>query len=345
MSAHKPIIIRENITLQPYNTFGINVSARYFTHISSPCELYQLLAHTKLRQQKKMVLGGGSNLLFTQDYSGLILLNTIPGISLVKEDNNHVWLRIGAGENWHQLVMYCVKHNLAGVENLSLIPGSVGAAPIQNIGAYGVELKQVFTELEAIHLNTGELERFDKTACQFGYRHSIFKTKYKNQFMITHVTLKLNKQPDFYISYGAIQKMLDKMNVKNLTIKAISDAVIQIRRNKLPDPNELGNAGSFFKNPEITPQHLQELLSRYPDIPHYATTTEKIKISAAWLIEQCGWKGKRCGKIGVHDRQALVIVNYGGGTGEAVKMLAKQIQAEVYNHFSVKLIPEVNIIT
>lgn len=344
MDQQQSIVIRENVSLKPYNTFGIKANGRYFTKIHSEQNLRALLTDFALPVSKILVIGGGSNVLLLHNFDGLVIHNQISGIQQIREDDQHVWVQVGAGENWHQFVMYCIRHNLAGIENLSLIPGDVGAAPMQNIGAYGVEIKQVFEELTAIELQTGKQIKFNYSDCQFGYRNSIFKNKYKNQFIITTVTFRLNKHPTYEISYGAIKKTLEDMQIKELSIKAISDAVIKIRRNKLPDPKQIGNAGSFFKNPEIDPVLYQRLKAKFPDIPSFATHTNKIKIPAGWLIEQCGWKGKRFGDIGVYNNQALILVNYGQGTGQAIYELAEKIQRSVYERFNIQLEPEVNII-
>lgn len=341
----KLLTIQQNISLQPFNTFGIQVKADFFTSMKSADMLLALLQDPQWKAMPKFILGGGSNTLFTQDFAGLVIKNDIQGIQCIDEDDNHLWLKIGAGENWHELVMHCIQHGFHGVENLSLIPGTVGAAPIQNIGAYGVELRDVFHQLEAVDIHRGEIKIFDNAQCEFDYRNSVFKTKYKDQYVITNVTLKLNKKPNFNLSYGAVQETLKEMHIHDLTLKAVSDAVIHIRQSKLPDPKVIGNAGSFFKNPVISANQFKQLQEKFPHIPHYpADSSDSIKIAAGWLIEQCGWKGKRIGHIGVHDKQALVIVNYGSGTGNAIRDLALQIQNSVLEKFQIQLVPEVNII-
>lgn len=340
-----PALIQQNVDLKPFNTFGIPAIARYFTAIQTIEDLQNLLQDSQWQQQDKFILGGGSNILFTQNYPGLIIKNEIKGIERVAEDENSVFLKIGAGENWHDLVLYCIQHGLGGIENLSLIPGTVGAAPIQNIGAYGVELKDVFHELTAIKISDNTQEIFNNPACCFGYRDSIFKTKYKNQYIIANVTLRLQKKPSFNTDYSALKSLLQEKNISTLTLKSVSDAVIEIRRSKLPDPKDIGNAGSFFKNPVISQNQFQQIKKQFADIPHYPETkSDDIKLPAAWLIEQCGWKGKKYGDIGVHDKQALVLVNYGLGSGAAIQQLAQQIQSSVYDRFGVKLTPEVNIL-
>lgn len=337
--------IHENKDLKPYNTFGIQVASRFFSAIKNTEELRSLLQNPTFKNMPIFLLGGGSNVLFTQNFSGLVIKNEIKGIDLIKEDNDHIWLRVGAGENWHELVMHCVNHGYGGIENLSLIPGTVGAAPIQNIGAYGVELKDVFHQLEAMRVDDGALVTFSHQQCEFGYRDSVFKTKFKNQFVITHVTLRLLKKPNFNISYGALQEVLQKNNISELTLKAVSDAVMTVRRSKLPDPQLIGNAGSFFKNPVIPESDFHRWQNKFPTIPHFSTNSaDFVKISAGWLIEQCGWKGKRQGDVGTYDKQALVIVNYGSGTGAAIQQFAQQIQQSVFDTFRIQLTPEVNII-
>lgn len=336
--------LTENISLKALNTFGVDVNARYYAKVNSLQQIHQLLNNPKSHALPKLILGQGSNILFTQNFDGLVIQNTIRGIEIIKEDANHVWLKIGAGENWHAFVEYCIEHNYAGVENLSLIPGTVGAAPIQNIGAYGAELKDVFCELSAIKLDDGSEQVFQHHNCDFGYRHSIFKAALKNQYIITTVTLKLSKHPQFNIDYGALRYTLEQMKIKTLSIKHISNAVVHIRRSKLPDPKKIGNAGSFFKNPYISLSTLKKLLNQYPDIPHHPLPNNEVKIPAAWLIEQCGWKGKKFGNFGVHDKQALVLVNHGSAKGHEIAQLAKDIQDSVAKKFNITLVPEVNIL-
>lgn len=337
--------IQKNACLKPFNTFGIDAKARYFAAVHTPEELHSILSDKTFAHMPKLVLGDGSNILFTRNYDGLVIKNAIKNIQPVLEDENHVWLKIGGGENWHDFVMYCIQQGYGGIENLSLIPGTVGAAPIQNIGAYGVELCDVFSTLEAMNLQDGSLQTFTHQECQFGYRDSVFKSLYKNQFAILSVVLKLDKKPKFRIEYGNIQETLDAMQIKDLSIKAISDAIIHIRRSKLPDPKELGNAGSFFKNPLISASDFTELKKLFPSIPSFPVeNSHSIKIPAAWLIEQCGFKGKRFGDAGVHEKQALILVNYNASNGTAILELAQQIQKSVQEKFSVKLTPEVNLI-
>lgn len=338
-----PVTIQENVSLLPYHTFGIEVSARYFATINTVDEMRELLQDPRFRPLPKLILGGGSNVLFTSDFPGLVIRNQLKGIGQVREDAAHVWVRAMSGEVWHELVLYCLDHDLAGIENLSLIPGTVGAAPMQNIGAYGVELREVFEELEAMNLETGEIEKFDHEQCQFGYRESIFKKEAKGRYFITAVTLRLNKVPEFNVSYGAIRNTLDEKGISDLSIRVISEAICEIRRSKLPDPAVLGNSGSFFKNPEIPQEQFKQLKAQFPEIVGYELPNGKVKVAAGWLIEQCGWKGKRVGETGSHARQALVLVNYGHAQGADVARLAADIQRSVKEKFGIELKPEVNI--
>jgi UDP-N-acetylmuramate dehydrogenase len=336
--------IQQNISLKPYNTFGLEATTRFFVEIQSVEELKKILQNPDFQTIDKMFLGGGSNILLTKDYEGLVIKINLKEINKISEDESYVYIQAGAGENWHQLVMYCVENQYAGMENMSLIPGTVGAAPMQNIGAYGVEIKDIFEELQALNLETLELETFKLVDCHFGYRESIFKHEAKGKYVITSVTFRLNKTPNFKVSYGDIQKTLEEMGVKDLTIKAISDAVIKIRKSKLPDPAEIGNSGSFFKNPEIPKTQYEALKEKFEQIPSYPINESTVKVPAGWLIEQAGWKGFRDGQIGVHTRQALVLVNYGGGTGEQIKALSQKIQASVQEKFGISLSTEVNFI-
>lgn len=330
--------VHENYSLQKYNTFHIDAKARYFSTFSSREELAELL--DKKPSEKKFILGGGSNVLFTKDFNGFVLKNEIPGIDMLWEDDQFVYIRAGAGILWHSFVTFCVNNNFAGVENLSLIPGHVGASPMQNIGAYGVEIKDVFWELEAFHLTEKTVQPFKAEDCAFGYRESIFKNKYKDQFAILNVTYRLKKVPDFNIAYGAIESELENMEVNNLTIKAISDAVISIRTSKLPDPAIIGNAGSFFKNPVVGKEKMEELKEK--EVPNYPNG-ENYKIPAGWLIEQCGWKGFRRGDAGCYDKQALVLVNYGKASGREIFDLSEEIKISVKEKFGIELEREVNI--
>ncbi|MBI3137568.1 MAG: UDP-N-acetylmuramate dehydrogenase [Sphingobacteriales bacterium] len=343
--------IRENISLRPFTSFGIEAQARYFATFGSTEELRELLSRkTANTLPQTLILGGGSNLLFTCDFDGLVLKNEIKGISELHEDNEYVYVKAGAGENWHQFVLYCIERNWSGLENLSLIPGNVGASPMQNIGAYGVEVEDLFWDLEAWHIPDKKLVTFTRSDCGFGYRESVFKRKYRDQFVILNVTYRLRKKPRFNTSYGAIEQELERMGVKELSAKAISDAVIRIRRSKLPDPKDAGNAGSFFKNPSVTSQTFEELKTRFPDIVGYPNADGSVKLAAGWLIEQCGpkpgtsWKGFRRGDAGCHAKQALVLVNYGNATGKEIFDLSEDILQTVKLRFGVELEREVNVV-
>jgi UDP-N-acetylmuramate dehydrogenase len=337
--------IQENISLKNYNTFGIDISCSFFSSFTGFEELEELSDYSSTIKTKSrpLILGGGSNILFTKDYNGLVLKNEITCIEELHEDDEYVFVKCGAGENWHKFVQYCIHRNWAGVENLSLIPGNTGASPMQNIGAYGVELKDVFWSLEAYHLLDKKVKIFTLSDCEFGYRESVFKKKLKNQFVILSVTFRLRKHPIFHINYGAIEQELEKMGVKTLSIRAISAAVISIRSSKLPDPKVIGNAGSFFKNPEIPGSKFELLKKDFPGIIGYSLVNGNVKLAAGWLIEQCGWKGYRKGDAGCHDKQALVLVNYGKASGSEVFDISQKIAASVYAKFVVQLETEVNI--
>ncbi len=337
--------IEENVSLRPYNTFGVEAIARYFCRITD-VEQFKLLIQTDLyKNEKVLILGGGSNVLFIKDFNGLIIKADIKGIHLVDENDEKVTIKAMSGEIWHELVVHCVNHEWGGIQNLSLIPGTVGAAPMQNIGAYGVELKEVVKEVTGIDLITGEEKTFQNHECAFGYRESIFKHQLKEKFFISSVTLSLTKKIHIInISYGAIKDTLQEMNIIEPSLKSISDAVIHIRKSKLPDPTQLGNAGSFFKNPIISLSHYQSLQKIHFGIPGYHSVNQEVKVPAGWLIEQCGWKGWRVNDIGVHTHQALVIVNYGNGNGDEIFQLAMKIISSVKEKFYITLTPEVNII-
>lgn len=334
--------INENFPLRPYNTFGIDAKARFFNAFSSKEELEEYLMF--YAEYPIFILGGGSNILFTEDFDGTVLKNDIKGIELQHEDSDYVYVKAGAGENWHQFVLHCINHNWAGVENLSLIPGNIGASPIQNIGAYGVELVDVFWSLEALHIPERRVHTFTTVDCEFGYRDSIFKNRYKDDFAILSVTFQLKKRPVFHTSYGAITQELVKMGVKELSIKAISQAVINIRSSKLPDPKTIPNAGSFFKNPEVPTGKYDELKLKFPDIMAYPLGKGSVKLAAGWMIEQCGWKGYRKGDAGCHEKQALVLVNFGNAKGSEIYDLSEEIQQSVNKKFGVMLEREVNIL-
>lgn len=336
--------ILENISLQRYNTFGIPVVAPRFVSITNVDDLQKALQLPA--PDGFLILGGGSNILFTQNPKALVLHINISGISIVYEDEDKVHLQVMAGENWHQLVLFALQNQYGGIENLSLIPGNAGTAPIQNIGAYGVEIKDVLVRCQALSIQRGELVEFSNSECEFGYRTSIFKTREKGNYIITSITLELTKRNHrLKTSYGAIQQHLEQLGVADRpTIQQISESVIAIRRSKLPDPQELGNGGSFFKNPEVDQVQFEKLISRHPEAPHFKVGINRYKIPAGWLIEQCGFKGKRIGDAGVHNQQALVLVNYGNATGSEIVALAEKIQQEVVNKFGILIEPEVNIL-
>lgn len=335
-------MIEHNISLQPYNTFGLAVKAKLMVRVSQVSCLQNVLADANLKKEERFILGGGSNILLTKNVDALVIKNELGGIELVNDTDDHVLVRSGAGVVWHQLVMHCIDQGFAGIENLSLIPGNVGAAPMQNIGAYGVELKDVFHSLEAVEMATGAVRSFNADECDFGYRESVFKRKLKGEYIITSVTLRLDKQPKLNTSYGAIEEELNRLGIASPSIKDVSRAVINIRQSKLPDPKVLGNSGSFFKNPVVPNSKYEELKAKYPNIPGYAAG-EETKLAAGWLIEQCGWKGKVVGNTGSHAQQALVLVNYGDATGIEVFNLSEAIMQSVEDTFGVKLEREVNV--
>ncbi|RZS97184.1 UDP-N-acetylmuramate dehydrogenase [Cecembia calidifontis] len=338
-----PMNIQENISLLPFNTFGIDKKARFFVQAKTEEDVKAALLKSKELKIPVFVLGGGSNILLTKDIDALVIKIEIQGIQVLKDNEDEILVEVGAGENWHQFVMFCIENNWAGVENLSLIPGTVGASPMQNIGAYGVEIKEVFHHLKAINRQTLEEEIFDWEACKFGYRESVFKNELKDQFIIVRVIFRLRKKPVLHVAYGAIKQTLEEMGISNPGIKNISDAVIQIRQSKLPDPKQIGNAGSFFKNPTIPKEQFEALKAEFPEIPSFPME-EGVKVPAAWLIEKAGWKGKTFGKIGVHKFQPLVLVNYGGADGTEIQDLSRKIQESVQHKFGILLQPEVNFI-
>lgn len=346
--------VQKNILIKQYNSFGISAYANLFAKFNSVNELVELLEFNQREKgnekRETLVLGGGSNILFTKNFDGLVLKNEVMGIKEIKEDEHHIYVQVGAGENWHQFVLHCIAKGWAGIENLSLIPGNAGASPMQNIGAYGVEIKDVFYSLEAYHIPDKRMVNFSVNDCEFGYRESIFKKKFKDEFVITDVTFRLNRIPDYNISYGAIGQELEKMGVKDLSIHAISQAVINIRSSKLPDPAVIGNAGSFFKNPEIQNSKFKILKETFPGIVGYDLPNGNVKLAAGWLIEHCGppgsatWKGYRKGDAGCHEKQALVLVNYGNATGGEIYDLSEDILQRVKAKFGVELEREVNIV-
>ncbi|WP_338732935.1 UDP-N-acetylmuramate dehydrogenase [Mangrovimonas cancribranchiae] len=335
--------VRENISLKPYNTFGIDVKAKKFIEINTVNDLK--LALNKFQKEKLFILGGGSNMLLTKDIDALVLHINIKGIEVISENDTHVTIQAHAGENWHEFVLWCLKNNFGGIENLSLIPGNVGTAPIQNIGAYGVELKDVFVSCNAIEIATQNIVTFSKSDCNFGYRESVFKQNAKGKYIITSVCFSLTKSKhNLHTGYGAITAQLEKMDVKKPTISHVSKAVIAIRESKLPNPKEIGNSGSFFKNPIITKPHFNILQNNFPNVPFYKISKNEIKIPAGWLIEQSGFKGKTFGNYGVHKKQALVLVNYNNANGKDILHLARLIQKTVKRIFNIDIETEVNII-
>ena len=335
--------IEQNYSLKAHNTFGIDTKADAFCSVKNIDQLQEALAATRFKN--KFILGGGSNMLLKQDVHALVIHVDLKGIEKIKETSDHVFLKVAAGENWHQFVMYCVQNDYGGVENLALIPGNTGTAPVQNIGAYGVELKDVFYECEAINRKTLERRTFSLADCAFGYRDSVFKNAEKDTYVITSVTFKLSrKNHKLHTNYGAIQEVLESKSITNPGIEDIAQAVIEIRSSKLPDPAELGNSGSFFKNPVIEKSQFLALQEKHPQMPFYEVSNTAIKVPAGWLIEQAGFKGKRFGDAGVHKNQALVLVNYGQATGSQLWDLALKIQEEVQNQFGITITPEVNII-
>lgn len=335
--------IKQNISLKPYNTFGIDVKAKHFTAVSNTNELIHVLKQENY--PNKLLLGGGSNMLLTQNFNGLVIHVNIQGIEVVCEDANFVTVKANAGTNWHEFVLWCLNNNYGGIENLSLIPGNVGTAPIQNIGAYGVELKDVFVSCETISIENQTLKVFKKEDCNFGYRNSVFKQEEKGKHVITSVTFKLTKQNHtLNTNYGAITSALENMGVTNPTIQDVSKAVISIRESKLPNPKIIGNSGSFFKNPVISVTHYNTLKHNFENIPSYPVSNTHVKVPAGWLIEQAGFKGKRFGNYGVHKNQALVLVNYGNAKGNDILKLSKIIQETVKRLFDISIEAEVNIL-
>jgi UDP-N-acetylmuramate dehydrogenase len=332
---------QSNYQLKEYNTFGIAALAKEFIAVSNSTELASVLKTNR----DIFVLGGGSNMLLTQNIEKLVVHVNLKGIEIVNEDENFVWVKAQAGENWHEFVIWCIKHDFGGIENLSLIPGNVGTTPIQNIGAYGIEIKDTFDSCTAMKIDNQSIKSFDKATCSFGYRESIFKNELKNQYIITDVTFKLTKKNHkINTSYGAIDVELEKYNITNPTIKEISKAVISIRQSKLPNPKELGNSGSFFKNPIILKVYYDKIKQNHPEMPHYVVSETEVKIPAGWLIEQAGFKGKRFGDAGIHKNQALVLVNYGNATGQEILAVSKDIQDTVFKKFGIHIEAEVNVI-
>ena len=332
-------------SLRAYNTFGIEAEARQFVEISSIDQYVSLRKSGEFAHLPHLFLGGGSNVLLTKAQEALVVKISIPGISVIKEDAEFMWLKGGAGVVWDEFVQYAVNQGWSGLENLSLIPGTVGAAPMQNIGAYGAEIKDTFESLEALNLQTLELEVFDAKACAFGYRESFFKRAGKGQYLISSVTFKLSKKPSIKTSYGAIQDVLASKGITQPSIREVADAVIEIRQSKLPDPKEIGNSGSFFKNPTVSASEASRLMAEFPGIPNYPVEgSSDVKFPAGWFIEKAGWKGFRRGDAGVHAKQALVLVNYGEATGGEILALSEEIKQSIKEKFGVALETEVNIL-
>jgi UDP-N-acetylmuramate dehydrogenase len=332
----------ENFSLKDFNTFGIEAFSKYFIELKSTDEIIDFLQSDFSEINPKLIMGGGSNLLFTSNFEGIIIYPNLKGIEHINENEKEVLIRAAAGENWDEFVAYCVEHNLGGIENLSLIPGNVGATPIQNIGAYGVEIRELIEHVETISVESGLNKTFTNRECNFGYRDSIFKKELKDKYIVTHVTFRLSKEHTFITGYGILETELD--NYPETTIQNIRNAVIKIRQNKLPDPKMLGNAGSFFKNPVVEKEKADALRKHYPRMPYYPLEDSRVKLSAAWLIETCKWKGKRIKNVGTYKKQPLVLVNYGEATGKEILEYSKRIQKAVVNQFAIQLEPEVNIL-
>ncbi|HSO85640.1 MAG TPA: UDP-N-acetylmuramate dehydrogenase [Draconibacterium sp.] len=333
----------ENYSLKQHNTFGIDARAKYFFEFTESDDLLVFLNSNKsLKEEKLMVIGEGSNILFLNDFDGLVVHPNIPGIQIVKENRQNIWIEVGAGEIWDEFVQYAVDYQLGGVENLSLIPGSVGAAPVQNIGAYGQEVGNMVEKVKGFDLNTRLNRDFSAEQCEFGYRSSIFKYNLKNSFIITSVVFRLEKFPEFILSYGQVEEKAREKGEINLS--TIREAVIEIRQSKLPDVKELGNAGSFFKNPEVDSEFAEQLKNQFENLPVYPAKNGKTKLAAGWLIEKAGWKGIREGEVGVHEKQALVLVNYGHSTGQQIFDFSEKIKQSVFEKFGVELEREVNCV-
>jgi UDP-N-acetylmuramate dehydrogenase len=337
------MVIKENYSIKHLNTFHIDAKAKIFVEIFSDKEIKEFISERMYSNYIKLILGGGSNVLFTKDFEGVIVKNSIPGINIIKENEDFILIEAGAGVIWDDLVRYCVENNWGGIENLSLIPGTVGAAPIQNIGAYGQELSETLVTLKGVSLADNVEKIFTSYECKFGYRDSIFKSELKNKFFISSINLRLNKNPRPNLNYTALKNEIDKLNIKDLTIKDAAEVVIKIRKSKLPDPQVTGNAGSFFKNPEVSVEKYKKLQNEFKDIPGF-DSNGKIKIPAAWLIENCGWKGKRFGNVGVHEEQPLVLVNFGNAKGSEILDLSRNIKSSIWDRFGIMLSEEVNVI-
>ncbi len=337
------MLIESNKSLLPYNTFRIDVMAKYFVEVTSHEDLLSLIETDEFKSNEKFVLGGGSNLLLTKDFEGIVIRLGIKGIA-VEEKGDDIFVKAGAAEVWNDFVQFNVNKGYAGVENLSLIPGTVGACPIQNIGAYGVEVKDTIVEVEAFHLASASIQKFTNAECKFAYRESIFKNECKGEYIIVSVTFKLSKIPSLKLHYGAIEEELNKRGITNPSLRNVADVVSEIRVSKLPDPSTIGNSGSFFKNPIIEKSQFDELISKHPTIVNFPASDGRVKLAAGWLIEQCGWKGKQIGHVGTWKNQALVIVNHGDATGKEIYDFSALIIQSVFERFGVSLEREVNIL-
>jgi UDP-N-acetylmuramate dehydrogenase len=335
--------VLKNCPLKPFHTFGMDVKASLLVEYDSVDELKDILSRYDFVRIKWLHIGGGSNLLFVADFDGVVLHSCIKGCEVMSENHEEVLVRVGAGVIWDDFVAYAVSHQWYGAENLSLIPGEVGASAVQNIGAYGMEAKDLIVKVEALEVATGEVCTFTNAECRYAYRESVFKKEWKGKYIITHVIYRLDKRPSFHLEYGNVKGELEKSGCE-LTLQNVRNVIIRIREAKLPDPKVQGNAGSFFMNPVVPRMQYESLLAKYPDMPHYMVDDEWVKIPAAWMIDRCGWKGKRIGNAGVHDKQALVLVNLGGATGQEIVTLSQQIQASVYEKFGISISPEVNFI-
>ncbi|NVO03900.1 MAG: UDP-N-acetylmuramate dehydrogenase [Bacteroidetes bacterium] len=336
--------LQRNFPLKNLNTFGIEAYANFFIELNNSDQIIEFLENSEYRNQPLLILGGGSNLLFANDFEGIVLKINNKGIVVVSEDEDFVIVKAFAGEVWLEFVDYCVEKNWGGIENLALIPGNVGSCPVQNIGAYGVEVKDTLFEIDAFRISDGQKRTFKNSECNFGYRNSIFKQELKNQYIIEAVSFKLRKKPILNRTYQALEREIQILGIENPTIKDLSEIICKIRREKLPDPEEIGNAGSFFKNPTINSENFKKLISEFPNIAYFKQSDGSFKLAAAWLIEQCRWKGSRFGDAGVHKNQALVLVNYGNAKGTEIVELAKNIQKSVLENFRVHIEMEVNIV-
>jgi len=335
--------IKNNVSLKQFNTFGIYVKAKFLIFLEKEVEIKDVFDSNEFKNNPHVFLGGGSNVLFVNDFDGIVIVNKLKGIEILREDEENVWLKIASGEDWHDVVLFTVEKKYWGIENMALIPGTVGAAPIQNIGAYGVEIKDVIEDIFAFNVETSEKRIFSKDECKFGYRESVFKNELKDKYFISALVLKLSKIPKVNLSYKVLNEYFEKNNIDKNNIKNISDAVIEIRKSKLPDPKVIGSAGSFFKNIFVEKDILKKLLEKFPELPYFEEG-DVYKIPTGWLIESCGWKGKIVGNAGVYEHQALVVVNHGGATGVEIKNLVDKIIDSVEQKFGLALVPEVNII-